>query len=324
MTTAIYDVCGIGNAIVDILAPTDEQFITDQGLLKGGMMLIDEERAEYLYSYMESATECSGGSVANTMAGLASLGAMPAFIGRVKQDELGEIFRHDMRAIGVHYDTNPAAHGKATARCYIFITPDAQRTMNTYIGACAEVGEEDINDALIGRSKITYIEGYLWDQPNAKAAIRKALSVAKAYKRHVAFSLSDIFCVERHRDEFLHLVPMLDILFANERELLALTQTQLVEDAARKIRGICPVVLLTRSEHGSLILTKDDIITLPAGKNLTVIDTTGAGDLYASGFLYGITQGWDLKKSGALATKCASVIIEQMGARPLKSLKSLI
>jgi len=325
MNPSIYDVCGIGNAIVDVLATTDEQFILDQGLMKGGMMLIDEERAEYLYDFMGNATECSGGSVANTMAGIASLGGMPAFIGKVKQDVLGETFRHDMRSIGVHFDTIASIKGKATARCYIFVTPDAQRTMNTYIGACAEVSEEDINDALIGHSKITYVEGYLWDQPNAKAAIRKALTVAKAQHRKVAFSLSDVFCVERHRTEFLELITShLDILFANERELLSLMQVEDFDEALQKIRGLCPVAVITRSEKGSLVVTKENIITMEAGKDLTVVDSTGAGDLYASGFLYGITQDWDLKRCASLGTKCASLIIQQMGARPAKSLKSLI
>jgi sugar/nucleoside kinase (ribokinase family) len=325
MNNTIYDVCGIGNAIVDVLATTDEQFITDQGLLKGGMMLIDEERAEYLYTYMSNATECSGGSVANTMAGIASLGGMPAFIGKVKQDVLGEIFRHDMRAIGVHFGTPAAIKGKATARCYIFVTPDAQRTMNTYIGACADVSADDINDALIARSKITYVEGYLWDQPNAKEAIRKALAVAHSHKRQVAFSLSDIFCVERHREEFWELLMgPIDILFANERELMALTQTEVYEDACERVRGKCAIAVLTRSEKGSLIVTQNDTIKTEAGKGLKVVDTTGAGDLYASGFLFGLTQSWDLKRCAELGTRCASSIIQQVGARPVKSLKTLI
>ncbi len=325
MTTTIYDVCGIGNAIVDVLATTDEEFITEQGLLKGGMMLIDEERAEYLYTYMGSATECSGGSVANTMAGIASLGGMPAFIGKVKHDVLGEIFRHDLRSVGVHFDTPPSTKGKATARCYIFVTPDAQRTMNTYIGACAEVSEEDINDALIARSKVTYVEGYLWDQPGAKAAIRKALQAAKAKGRSVAFSLSDVFCVERHREEFLELIRQpLDILFANERELLALTQTDSFEEAREHIRGQCRIAVLTRSEKGSHVITATETIEVSADSNLEVVDSTGAGDLYASGFLYGFTQGWDLRRCAELGTKCASVIIQQIGARPQNSLNSLI
>ncbi len=325
MTAPIYDVCGIGNAIVDVIAATNDQFITEQGLMKGGMMLIDEQRAEYLYTFMGDATECCGGSVANTMAGIASLGGMPAFIGKVRQDVLGEIFRNDMHSIGVHFDTNPSIKGKATARCYIFVTPDAQRTMNTYIGACAEVSEADINDALIGRSKLTYVEGYLWDQPNAKKAILKALAIANAKERDVAFSLSDVFCVERHREEFLEIIGKhLDILFANERELFSLVQTENFDEACEKIRGKCPIAAITRSEKGSVVLTKDNTIIIPPQGHLTVIDSTGAGDLYASGFLFGFTQGWDLKRCAELGGKCASLIIQQIGARPAKPLKTLL
>lgn len=326
MQTTIYDVCGIGNAIVDILAPTDEAFIKEHQLAKGRMTMIDEERAEYLYKFMDDrAKECSGGSVANTMAGIASLGGMPAFIGKVKQDAPGESFRYDMRTIGVHFDTPAEAAGKATARCYIFVTPDAQRTMNTYIGACAELSEADINDALIAHSKLTYIEGYLWDTPNAKGAIRKAVHVAKMKNRKVAFSISDVFCVERHHDEFMELITShVDVLFANEQELKALMQVDDFEGARAAIRGKCPIVLLTRSEKGSVIVTKTETIEIEPGKNLKVIDSTGAGDLYASGFLFGYTQGWDLKRCGELATRCASEIIQQFGARPEKPLQSLI
>jgi sugar/nucleoside kinase (ribokinase family) len=274
---------------------------------------------------MTDATECSGGSVANTVAGIASLGGTPAFIGKVKQDELGEIFRYDMRHIGVHYDTPPAVKGKATARCYIFVTPDAQRTMNTYIGACADMHADDINDALVARSQITYVEGYLWDQPESKDAIRKALDVAHKYKRKVAFSLSDKFCVDRHRDEFLHLVTHhLDILFANESEIQSLMQVDSYEKAREKIRGVCQIAVLTRSEHGSEVVTQEGIISVPAGVGLKVVDTTGAGDLYASGFLFGITQNWPLKRCAEMGTKCASAIIQQIGARPLNPLKYLI
>jgi sugar/nucleoside kinase (ribokinase family) len=323
MTTPIYDVCGIGSAIVDVLAKTDDQFITDQGLLKGGMMLIDEERAESLYEFMTDATECSGGSVGNTIGGIASLGGTPAFIGKIKQDVLGEAFRGDMRSIGVHFDTPAALTGAATARCYIFVTPDAQRTMNTYLGACTGLSEADMNDALIARSQVTYVEGYLWDMPHTIAAIKKAYSIARTHKRKCAFTLSDLFCVERHREEFLELLPTLDILFANEAELLSLMQTTDFEKAKEAIRGRCPVIALTRSDKGSVVVTATETIEVQAEKGLTVVDTTGAGDLYASGFLYGITQGWELRKAAELATKCASLIIQQIGARPAKPLTAL-
>lgn len=326
MQTTIYDICGIGNAIVDILAETDESFITEHNLAKGRMMMIDEARAEYLYTFMEGrATECSGGSVANTMAGVASLGGMPAFIGKVKQDGPGESFRYDMRVIGVHFDTPASSSGKSTARCYIFVTPDAQRTMNTYIGACGEITEGDINDAVIAHSKLTYVEGYLWDEFNAKVAIRKAIAIAKMKKRKVAFTLSDVFCVERHREEFLELVMShIDILFANENELKSLMQMEDFDQAREAIRGKCPIAILTRSEKGSVIVTVTETITLEADKNLKVIDSTGAGDLYAAGFLFGYTKDWDLKKCGELATRCASEIIQQFGARPKRSLKALL
>lgn len=323
MTSPIYDVCGIGSAIVDVLSKTDDNFIAEQGLLKGAMMLIDEERAEYLYEYMGDAVECSGGSVANTIGGIASLGGTPAFIGKVKQDVLGESFRKDMRSIGVHYDTIAATTGKATARCYIFVTPDAQRTMNTYLGACTGLSEADINDALIARSKVTYVEGYLWDLPHTIAAIRKAYAIAKKHNRACAFTLSDLFCVERHREEFLKLIPDLDILFANEKELLSLMQTEDFEVAKERVRGMCPIIALTRSEHGSVVITPNETIHVEAEKQLKVVDTTGAGDLYASGFLYGYTQGWSLERSAKLATACASIIIQQVGARPAKPLKHL-
>jgi sugar/nucleoside kinase (ribokinase family) len=324
MLSAIYDVCGIGSAIVDVIATTSDSFINEHGLMKGGMMLIDETRAEYLYAFMKDATQCAGGSVANTIAGIASLGGMPAFIGKVKQDEPGEIFRYDMRTIGVHFDTPAAPKGKATARCYIFVTPDAQRTMNTYLGSCSELNEDDINDAVIAHSKLTYVEGYLWDLPHAKDAIRKAFKIAKAKKRTVAFTLSDVFCVERHREEFLSLLPQLDILFANEHEVISLMRAGGFAEAREKIRGRCPIVVLTRSEKGSVVLAQKETIVVPAEKNLRVIDTTGAGDLYASGFLHGYTQGKSLKACAQLGTKCASIIIQQMGARPAISLNSLI
>jgi sugar/nucleoside kinase (ribokinase family) len=324
MTMTIYDVCGIGSAIVDVITMADDAFIKSEGLVKGTMALIDEDRAHYLYEQMEDVVEASGGSVANTLAGIASLGGMPTFIGKTKQDVLGEVFRADMHGVGVHFDTIALTSGKATARCYIFVTPDAQRTMNTYLGACTELTEADINDALIGHSKITYVEGYLWDLPHAKAAIRKAFDVAKKYKRQVAFSLSDIFCVDRHRAEFIELIHShIDILFANENELYSLVKTLDFDAACDAIRGKCPIVVVTRSGHGSVVITAQETITIP-GKPIKLVDSTGAGDLYAAGFLFGITQGWPLKKSAELGAKCAEYIIQQMGARPAKSLNSLI
>lgn len=327
MTTTIYDVCGIGNAMLDLIAQIEENFIVQHNLTKAATLLIDQEKAEYLAKFLPpDIKKCSGGSVANTIAAIASLGGTPAYIGKVKQDEFGEIFRYDMRSIGVHFDTPMAVKGKATARCYVFVTPDAQRTMAPYIGACAEITVDDINDALIAHSKLVYVEGYLWDMPNAKEAIRKALRVARQYNRKVAFTLSDVFCVDRHRAEFLELIDsgQIDILFANEQELYSLTGSQDFTVAQETIRGKCEVVAITCSEKGSVVVTPEETIVIEAESNLSVIDTTGAGDLYASGFLFGLTQGWTLRKSGELATRCASQIIQQIGARPQVTLKNLL
>lgn len=324
-STDRYDVLGIGNAIVDVLAQADGAFLAAQSLAKGAMTLIDEARAESLYRQMGPATECSGGSAANTLAGLASLGGRAAFIGKVKDDQLGGIFRHDMRSIGVHFDTHPASAGPATARCLIFVTPDAQRTMNTYLGACTKVSEADIDDALIAASLITYVEGYLWDEPHAKKAIRKALAVARMHGRKVAFTLSDAFCVDRHRAEFLELIKNdIDILFANENEITSLFQINDVMEAATRIQGMCEVTAITRSEKGSLIVAGDSIESIEACEVAHVIDTTGAGDLYAAGFLYGFTQGWSLRASGELAGRCAAQIIQQIGARASQPLRKLV
>lgn len=325
MTSTIYDVCGIGNAIVDVLSYSEDAFLEEHGLIKGGMMLVDEDRAEYLYGFMDNAAECSGGSAANTMAGIASLGGMPCFIGKVKNDGLGEIFRHDLRAVGVHFDTPAATAGKATARCLIFVTPDAQRTMNTYIGACSDVNLGDINDAMIAHSKVVYIEGYLWDQPGAKEAIRKALEAARARGRKTALTLSDSFCVERHREEFWELITGgLDILFANEKEITSLFQTEDFDEAKKRIKGKCPIAVLTRSEKGAVIVLPDGEVTVAAEPIKEVVDTTGAGDLFAAGFLFGYTQGKDLYACAQLGNKCAGHIIQQLGARSTKPLKDVV
>lgn len=325
MNEARFDVAGIGNAIVDVLAPAEDAFLTEEKLAKGGMMLIDEMRAEALYAKMNASTECSGGSVANTLAGIASLGAKCAFVGKVRDDQLGAIFRHDMKAIGVQFETPAASQGPATARCLILVTPDAQRTMNTYLGACTQVSEMDVDELVIRDSKITYIEGYLWDQPEAKAAIRKAMIAANKAGRKVALTLSDTFCVERHREEFLELVEtQVDILFANEAEIKALYQQDDFDMAAETVRGECEVVALTRSEKGCVILTDRNTVVIPGQFVPDVIDTTGAGDLFAAGFLYGYTQGWELEEAGKLGNRCAAEIITQMGARSLKPLNSLL
>jgi sugar/nucleoside kinase (ribokinase family) len=320
-----YDVTGIGNAIVDVLSFVDEAYLTRNELAKGSMQLVDEERSRHLYSQMGQATECSGGSVANSLAGLASLGARTAFIGKVKQDQLGSIFTHDMHTVGVHFSSKAATDGPATANCLVCVTPDAQRTMATFIGACSNVSEIDIDVSIIEQSAVLYIEGYLWDTEHAKAAIRKGMKAARAAGRKVAFTLSDTFCVDRHRDEFLEMIKNdIDILFANESEAKSLFQTENFDEAANTLRGMCSIVAITRSEKGSVVLASDGAHDAPAQTVHRVIDTTGAGDLYASGFLFGYTRGWDMGSCAMLGNCCAAEIIQQLGARSLRPLRELV
>lgn len=321
----LYDVTGIGNAIVDVLSFTDENFLKQQQLIKGTMSLVNEGQAEDLYKQLGPTTECSGGSVANTLAGMASLGAKTCFIGKVKDDQFGSIFTHDMHAVGVHFETPPVEDGPATANCLVCVTPDAQRTMATYIGACNMVSEDDIDEQIIDQSGIIYIEGYLWDTDNAKAAIRKAIALARYAERKVAFTLSDTFCVDRHRDSFIQLMGGdIDILFANEAELKSLYQTDDIDAAMSEIRGACPIVVVTRSEKGCVVLTEKEVEVVPAQPVAKVVDTTGAGDLFASGFLYGITRGWNLRACAALGNRCAGEIITQLGARCMRPLNELV
>lgn len=320
-----YDVTGIGNAIVDVLSFVEDDFLHKNQLTKGSMLLVDEARSKQLYAQMGQATECSGGSVANSLAGLASLGARTAFIGKVKNDQLGSIFTHDMRTVGVHFECKPASDGPSTANCLVCVTPDAQRTMATYIGACSNVAEPDIDEQAINESAVLYIEGYLWDTEHAKAAIRKAMKLARGAGRKVAFTLSDTFCVDRHRAEFLEMIASdIDILFANEAEAKALYETADINEALGKIRGACETVAVTRSEKGSVILTENEAHDAPAQTVHRVIDTTGAGDLYASGFLFGLTRGWDMGSCAMLGNCCAAEIIQQVGARSLRPLRELV
>lgn len=325
MTPKTYDVVGIGNAIVDVLSKCDETFLDRIGSFKGTMLLVDEAQAHTLYQEMKHAIECSGGSVANSLSGLASLGGKAAFIGKVRNDQLGEIFRHDMQSVGVHFSTPPAETGAATARSLVLVTPDGQRTMHTYLGICSDVREEDIDEDLIAKSKVVYIEGYLWDQHGAIRAIRRAIDAAKKHGTKVAFSLSDLFCVERHRMDFLELIENdLDIIFANEAELKALYTTMDYEVATGAIAGKCELAVLTRGEKGSRIVTRDGAREdVPASAVENVVDTTGAGDLFASGFLYGYTRGWDHRRSATLAAVCAAEVIQQMGARVARDLREL-
>jgi sugar/nucleoside kinase (ribokinase family) len=326
MTTKLYDTLGIGNAIVDVLSHVSDDFIAAQKLGKGTMTLVDEARSKQLYSLIGPATECSGGSVANTMAGIASLGGKGAFIGKVADDQLGKIFAHDLQSVGVRYHSKPAPGAQpSTANCLVLVTPDAQRTMATYIGACALLSENDIDEPLIAQARTVYIEGYLWNEAHNKAAIRKAISLARGYGAQVAFTLSDTFCVNTHRDEFLSLVQNdLDLLFANEAEIKALTGAMDAEEAITAARGLCPTVAITMSEKGSVVVTNEHTFRAPAKPVAKLVDTTGAGDLFAAGFLHAKAEGKSLLECAELGNRCAGEIIQQMGARAMKPLKALV
>jgi sugar/nucleoside kinase (ribokinase family) len=325
MSQTRHDVVGIGNAIVDVIAQADDAFLAAQSMAKGAMTLIEAKRAEELYGRMGPAVEMSGGSAANSMAGLASLGGRAAFIGKVKDDQLGAIFSHDIRAAGVSFQTPAAKDGPPTARCLIFVTPDAQRTMNTYLGACVELGPEDVEEALIASAQVTYLEGYLWDRPRAKDAFRKAARLAHEAGGKVALTLSDPFCVERHRAEFQELVKgPVDILFANEAEIRALWQVADFEAALAATTGLVETAALTRSEKGSVVLAGDRIQRVPAEPVGRVVDTTGAGDLYAAGFLSGLTAGRSPAECARIGAIAAAEIISHVGARPERPLKALV
>lgn len=324
MSEAKLDVVCIGNAIVDVLASVDDAFLTANGLDKGIMTLIDQNQAEAIYAKMGPAKEISGGSAANTAAGLAALGGKGAYIGRVRDDQLGQIFRHDIRSGGVQFDTAAATQGESTARCFVLVTPDAQRTMMTYLGACTELDRGDVDPDLIAQAKVTYLEGYLWDPPKAKEAIADAAEIAHANGRKVALSLSDPFCVERHRDTFLELIAeRVDILFANEVEIMSLFQAETFEEAASRVSAFVEVAALTRSAAGSVIVAGGEKITVAAEPVARVVDTTGAGDMYAAGFLYGFTQGRSMSECARFGGICAAEIISHMGARPETSLAEL-
>ena len=324
MASPAHDVVGIGSAIVDVIAHADEAFLARRSLTKGIMRLIDGLEADRLYAEMGPGVEMSGGSVANTMAGIASLGGRAGYIGLIRDDQLGQVFRHDITAVGVTYRVPAASAGPATARCLILVTPDAQRTMNTYLGACVELGPEHLDRALIESAQVLYLEGYLFDPPRAKAAIRAAAEIAHGAGRKVSLSLSDPFCVERHRADFRALIAdHVDIVFANEIEIGSLYETGDFEAAARAAARDCEIAVLTRSAKGSVVVSGAARHEIPAAPVAEVIDTTGAGDLYASGFLYGITHGRPLDVCGRLGSLCAAEIISHIGARPERPLKEL-
>jgi len=324
MTSSRFDVLGLGNAIVDVIAKTDDDFLVAQGLHKGGMMLIGEERAEELYKAMGQTTVVSGGSAANTIIGAAALGCATAFIGKVKSDELGEIFAHDINAIGVKFESAPVSGSDPTGRCLILVTPDGERTMNTYLGIATELDAAQVDPELIKASGIVYLEGYLFDRPAAKTAFREAVKIANAAGRQVALTLSDAFCVDRHRAEFLELIRSgIAILFANEAEITSLYETSSFDDAAARAAADTKLAALTRSEKGSVILSGGTSVTVPVSPVAKVVDSTGAGDLYAAGFLFGLSRGLELEKSGHMASLAAAEIISHVGARPAQNLGDL-
>ena len=325
MTDTRYEVLGIGNAIVDVIARTEEDFLAVHDLAKGSMMLIDEGRAEALYAAMGPAQIISGGCAANTVSGVASFGGRAAFIGKVRNDTLGDLFAQNIRAFGVGFATPAATAGPATARSFIMVTPDGERTMNTYLGACQGLGPQDIDEKAVADSAFIYLEGYLWDPPLAKEAFRQAARIAHAAGRQVALTLSDSFCVDRYRDEFMELLRsrMVDVLFANEHELKSLFATGDFDDAVSSLRETGALGVVTRGAQGAMVVTREETTAVPAFPVERVVDTTGAGDLFAGGFLFGLARdfsGADCLKLGALA---AAEVISHLGARPEVKLKQL-
>jgi sugar/nucleoside kinase (ribokinase family) len=320
-----FDVLGIGNAIVDLIATAPEDFLLREKIQKGGMTLIDEPRAEHIYKAMGPATITSGGSAGNTMAGIASFGGKGAYIGKVRNDKLGEHFSHDIKAIGVDFLTSPATSGPATARCMILVTPDGERSMNTYLGACQNLTPDDVDAKQVQSAKVTYLEGYLWDPPAAKDAFRAASRIAHEAGRKVALTLSDSFCVDRYREEFLELMRsgLVDIVFANESELKSLYTTSDFDTAVNNIRNDVGLAVVTRSENGAMAVSRSETITVPAYPVAQVVDTTGAGDLFAAGFLFGYTTGKDMRTALRLGALAAAEVISHVGPRPLVSLKQL-
>src|SRR5664279_4194231 len=326
MAASRYDVLGIGNAIVDVIARAEDDFLVAHGMHKGGMALIDEARAEKIYEAMGPATESSGGSAANTIVGVASFGGRAAFVGKVRDDELGRVFTHDIRAARVGFDTPPASDGPSTARCYIMVTPDGERTMNTFLGAAQDLHPKDIDEATIAASAIVYLEGYLWDPPHAKQAFIKAADIAHRFGRRVALTLSDSFCVDRYRAEFLNLIRKgtVDIIFANEHELRSLYETADFDTAVKQLRADARLAVVTRSEKGCVVNARDGVEAVQAMPvERGVVDVTGAGDLFAAGFLVEHSQGKDHRTSARLGALAAAEVIQHMGARPAVSLKAL-
>lgn len=325
MTATRYDVIGIGNAIVDVIARAGDDFLVKHGMSKGGMSLIDEPRAEAIYKAMGPATEISGGSAANTIAGVASFGGKAAFVGTVRDDTLGGVFAHDIQASGVSFKVPPFKNGPSTARSYILVTPDGERTMNTYLGAAQLLSAAEIDESEIAAAKILYMEGYLWDPQDAKDAFLKAAKIAHGANRIVALTLSDAFCVDRYRREFLELIKngTVDLLFANEAELKSLYETGDFDAALMELRRDAKFAAVTRSEKGAVVVSKEDVEAVPAFPVREIIDTTGAGDLFAAGFLYGFSNDLPHAASAKLGALAAAEVISHLGARPEKKLSEL-
>lgn len=316
---------GIGNALVDVIAHADDAFIESELLVKGSMTLIETDRAVSLYKALGSAVEMSGGSAANTMCGVASFGGKAAYIGKVSNDDLGQVFGHDLRAVGIAFRPGAPEGDTPTGRCIIVVTPDAQRTMNTYLGVSSLLSSPDIDIATVAAGKVLYMEGYLYDRPAAKEAFRAAAKVAHLNGRQVSLTLSDSFCVDRHRGDFRGLVAdEVDILFGNEEELMSLYEVTTFDEAVQAVRADCALAAITRGPHGCVVITADEVLTIAAEPVNRVLDTTGAGDLFASGFLYGFTQGYALERCAELGSLAAAEVISHVGARPLVDLRKLI
>ncbi len=324
MSETELDVVAVGNALVDVLSHEDHAFLDRAGLAKGTATMVELERSEQVYAMLGPTTESSGGSAANTVAGLASLGGRGAFVGQVADDDFGRVFIHDLRALGVGFHTRPSPDGLPTGRCLVVVTPDAQRTMCTYLGVSSGLGPDAVDAGLMGAAQVTYLEGYLWDQPPAKEAIRAAAAAAHGAGRQVALTLSDPFCVERHRDEFRALVESdVDVLFANEMEICSLFEENEFDDALARVRDVCRIAALTRSEAGAVVVGDGELHVIDAVPVEAVVDSTGAGDQFAAGFLYGLTHGLPLGVSGRLGALCASEVIAHLGPRPAVSLREL-
>jgi len=322
---AKYDVLGVGNALVDVISHAEDAFIESEGLVKGSMMLIESDRALSLYQSMGAGVEMSGGSAANTMCGVASFGGRAAYIGKVADDELGTVFAHDLRAVGVAFHPGKPEGEMRTGRCLILVSPDAQRTMNTYLGMSSWLHPGDLDESVIADAQVTYLEGYLFDRPEAKEAFRKAARTAHAAGRQVSLTLSDPFCVDRHRDDFRGLVQDdVDILFGNADELRALYEVESFEAAIEMVRRDCHLAAITNGKDGSVIITREAVIPIAAEPVSRVLDTTGAGDLYAAGFLHGLTSGRPLPECGRLGSVAAAEVISHVGPRPLVELRRLV